>query len=107
MMIATPALACNLNAIPAAERPRYRDLTSRLRGAIVSRSELPDGYAFQLNGTLLSLEEVAAWIALERKCCPFLAFQLSTSGSQSGWSLSLTGPTGVKALLQTEFPPRP
>jgi hypothetical protein len=37
-------LACNITAIPAAQRPRYTELVARLRTAIANRTELPDGY---------------------------------------------------------------
>jgi len=100
---AAPVLACNLKAVSAAERPRYNDLVKRLRAAVRDRSELPDGYSFRLEAKAVTLPEVAEWITLERLCCPFLTFQLSTSGNQADWVLRLTGPAGVKALLETEF----
>lgn len=100
----TPVFACNLKAISAAERPRYNDLTKRLRNAARNRSELPDGYAFKLDSKTISLPEVAEWISMERLCCPFLTLQLSASGDQADWLLKLTGPAGVKPLLQAEFP---
>jgi hypothetical protein len=43
---------------------------------------------------------------MERRWCSFLVFQLSASGDMSEWLLNLTGPEGVKALLQIEFPDR-
>ncbi len=58
----------------------------------------------RLDGHVISLPEVAEWISMKRRCCPFLSFQLSTSGNQSDWILKLTGPERVKALLQAEFP---
>jgi hypothetical protein len=100
----TPVFACNLKAISAAERPRYNDLMKRLRIAARDRSELPDGYAFKLDSKTISLPEVAEWISMERLCCPFLTLQLSASGDQTDWLLKLTGPKGVKPLLQAEFP---
>ncbi len=98
--------ACNLKAISAADRPRYSDLTKRLRAAVRARSELRDGYSFKLNTKGVSLPEVAEWIGLERLCCPFLTFQLSASGNDPHWFLNLTGPDGVKPLLEAEFPAR-
>ena len=100
----SPVIACNLKAIAATERPRYNELMKRLRSAVRDRSELPDGYVFKLSGNSMPLPEVAEWISLERLCCPFLTFQLSTSGDQSDWLLKLTGPAGVKPLLKAEFP---
>lgn len=101
-----PVIACNLKAIGTSDRPRYNDLTKRLRAATRSRSELPNGYAFKLDGKVINLPEVAEWISMERRCCPFLTFQLLASGDKTDWLLELTGPEGVKALLQSEFPTR-
>jgi hypothetical protein len=98
-------ISCNPKAIAAADRPRYNELVKRLRAAIRDRKELPDGYAFTLAGKTLSLTEAAEWIGLERRCCPFLTFGLSASGDRSDWLLTLTGPEGVKALLEAEFRP--
>ena len=103
----SPILACNLKAIGSAERPRYTELMKRLRAAVHDRSELRDGYSFKLDSKSIALSEVAEWVAMERLCCPFLTFQLEASGSQIGWMLKLTGPEGVKPLLQSEFPAQP
>ena len=101
-----PVIACNLKAIKAEERPRYNDLMKRLRGAIRERSSQKDGYAYRLADTAISLPEVAEWMKMERLCCPFLKLQLSAAGRQQDWTLTLTGPAGVKPLLETEFPIR-
>lgn len=101
---AAPVIACNLKAISSADRPRYNDLMKRLRSAVRDRSELSDGFAFTLNGSTIQLPEVAEWMNLERRCCPFLVVQLSVSGEKANGLLTLTGPEGVKALLQMEFP---
>jgi hypothetical protein len=69
-------LACNLTAIPAAKRPRYTELVARLRSAITNRTELPDGYTYQLD---MPLTDLAEWIATERLCCPFLNSHLNVS----------------------------
>jgi hypothetical protein len=97
-------IACNLNAIGSGERPRYNALIKRLRTAIRNRNELPDGYAYRLEQKAITLPEVAEWMALERLCCPFLNFELSAAGPQENWLLTLTGPEGIKPLLQAEFP---
>jgi hypothetical protein len=97
-------IACNLKAIGSSERPRYNDLTKRLRTAVRNRKELSNGYAYQLEQKTITLPEVAEWMSLERLCCPFLRFELSATGQQTNWLLTLSGPVGVKALLQAEFP---
>jgi hypothetical protein len=70
------------------------------------RSEVSNGYVFRLESKLVSLPDAAEWISMERMCCPFLTLQLSASGNQTDWVLTLTGPAGVKSLLDAEFPVR-
>jgi hypothetical protein len=96
-------LACNLNAIPAEELPRYRDLLTRLRASIAQRTELPFGYSYSLNTGSISLPELADWVTLERLCCPFLNFLIEID-ADGGVHLTVRGPKGVKAVLEEEFP---
>ena len=98
-------LVCNLNAIDAGNRPRYKDLVKRLQVGVSGREELPNGYAFRLETKAITLLEVAEWIDLERLCCPFLTLELTPSGSQDDWVLQLTGPTGIKPILEAAFRP--
>jgi GNAT superfamily N-acetyltransferase len=100
----TPPIACNLNAIDSTKRERHSDLRKRLEDTIRDRNEVADGYAFEIDGSGISLPEVAEWIETERLCCPFLTLQLSVFGDRAGWELKLTGPEGVKTFLQAEFP---
>jgi hypothetical protein len=101
---AAPVFACNLRAIRAADRPRYNALVKQVRAAITDRREVQDGYVYHLNRRALSLPEIAEWIEMESLCCPFLTLELSVSGKQPHWLLTLTGQKGVKALLDIEFP---
>jgi hypothetical protein len=95
-------LTCHLAALP--DRTRYRSLSDQLRTAISGAAELPDGYSYSVRGDQLSLAELGDWISLERQCCPFLNFEVSVSGTDTLWWLTLTGPEGVKPLLEREFP---
>lgn len=99
-------LACNLKAIPAVERPHYNDLMNRLRTAVRERRQIPHGYAFRLDAKAIGLREVGEWMSMERLCCPFFSFELSVPAKDEHWVLSLTGPTGVEALIEEEFPTR-
>jgi hypothetical protein len=94
-------LACNPAALT--DPARYQLLSERLRAAISGIAELPDGYSYSVRGDPLSLAELGEWIGLERLCCPFLNFELSVTGANSLWWLTLTGP-GVKPILEREFP---
>src|SRR6266487_30528 len=97
-MDGSPVIACNLDAIGAAERPRYHALVKKLKAAIGERRELPNGYVFTLESEPISSEEIADWISMERLCCPFLEFQVA------GCFLQITGPAGAKAIIESEFP---
>lgn len=90
-------VACNLAAI--GDRARYQRLSSALRTAVTGRAERADGFEYSLDLHILSLDEVREWMTLERECCPFLHFELSTAGR-----LTLTGPEGTKEILDREFP---
>jgi hypothetical protein len=96
-----PPLACNTKAISAADLPRYQELVKRLRSAVDSRREFPDGYTFEVKGTGITLQELAEWMTMERRCCPFLTFKLETAGNRESFSLTLTGPAGVKSILDS------
>ena len=97
-------IACNLSAISPAYRLRYKLLAKQVLSAVMGHTELPSGYQYQLNSKLVSLAECAEWISLERLCCPFLTLQLTVTGEQPNWLLTLTGPDGTKPLLDAEFP---
>jgi hypothetical protein len=100
--MASPVLACNIEAISAAQRPRYNDLVTRLRVAMRDRRELPDGYSYSLDSAKITLPEISEWIAMESQCCPFLTFQLEEA--DEAVRLTMRGPDGSKAVLREEFP---
>jgi hypothetical protein len=106
MITTTASFACNLEAIDPSARPRYNELLNRIRSAMQARTEVASGYVFQMDSKVVTLPEAAEWITMERLCCPFLTLQLSTTGVQPHWLLTLTGPEGVKPLLDAGFPVR-
>ena len=66
-------LACNLGAFDANERQRYGRSRQAIRAATRATKELTDGYRFHLGATSETFLTAAEWIALEHRCCPFLA----------------------------------
>jgi hypothetical protein len=93
-------LACNLKALTAEERKAHKDRTERLfKTAKVS--PIKSGYAVAFPATLWS--EAALWVELERKCCPFLRFQLESAPEGQGVVMRLTGGPGVKQFLADEL----
>ncbi|MGE5413666.1 MAG: hypothetical protein ACM3NW_05785 [Syntrophomonadaceae bacterium] len=105
-------LVCRLDALTAPQRSRQKLLADRLKRAVVERAELPDGYSLTLDlgrlppdvqGLPFCVVEVAEWVDLESRCCPFLDFGIDVRGGGGIVRLRLTGPEGVKALLAEEF----
>src|SRR5882762_6150536 len=92
-------LACVPSAIPETERASHFALARELFVDFAQeRTELPDGYAVRFHSD--AFESVARFVANERKCCPFMNFELSiTQGSGPLW-LRMTGPTGPREVLQ-------
>jgi hypothetical protein len=94
----TPALACIPAAIPLAERPSHFALAMRLfLGQAQEHAKLKDGHAFRFPSG--SLEAVARFIANERKCCPFIAFELTLAPAAASFWLRMTGPEGTRQAL--------
>jgi hypothetical protein len=95
--------ACNLKAFQPAERVRWRELIEQVMSAVVSARELNNGYALRMDTGRTSLVQVAQWIDLERKCCPFFDFQVAVHGEDGSLWLSLTGREGVKQFIDADF----
>jgi hypothetical protein len=95
-------LACDLTAIPAERRAGHQALAARLFGeAAEERRELPDGYAWRFPAE--RYPDVAAFVADERRCCPFLAFALTLAPDGGPLWLHLTGGGPIKLFLQAEL----
>ena|ERR1700674_2531621 len=94
-------IACNLAALNHAERDRLTALLDKLTTGAMHRQELPDGYAYEIRPEKLSFREVAEWVSLESRCCPFLNFRIDLAGGAV--RLQLTGGSGVKQFIQSEM----
>ena len=102
-MTTTVPLACVPGAIPAAERRAHFALAGRLFGAeLRERRALPDGYAYRFDAE--AFDDVARWMANERRCCPFLTFTLELEPDGGPLWVRLAGPAGTRAFLDAELP---
>src|SRR5687768_14639641 len=70
-------VACRLGAFTPEEQTRHSELMKTLLPILESPRELENGFAFPLAATPEQFVAVAEWITLERKCCPFLEFDLN------------------------------
>jgi hypothetical protein len=95
---------CNTKALTAAERVHHKQLTDRI---IATRREIVEtekGYEFQFTPADISLAELADWVAIESKCCPFFDFHLDLEQAGTLLCLRITGEEGIKPFIRTEFP---
>lgn len=96
-------IACNLNALNKTERERRAELAMALRSALREIIPTADGYTFHLDEKENLLTEIAEFVGLERRCCPFLSFQINIDSSNHSISIGLSGREGVKEFLAAEF----
>jgi hypothetical protein len=105
-------IACDPNALSGSQRERHRALGEKLRAAVAGRVELANGYTLVLDldrlppdaaGFPFCVVEVAEWVDLESRCCPFLEFGIEVPAKGRVVRLRLTGGRGVKPFLRTEL----
>ncbi len=95
------SFACNMNALTRAERTDHEKLSQALFASVRERKELPNGYAFRLPAT--AMVDAARWVSLERRCCPFFAFELNQASHDGPLWLKVTGAAGIKTFIRAEF----
>jgi hypothetical protein len=98
-----PPIACDLSALSATERQREAALLHEIGTMTKGTSETPEGYALQLRADAAGFQRVAEWITLERRCCPFLSFELVWKSGEDSPSVRLGGRPGVKEFLAAEI----
>jgi hypothetical protein len=97
-----PILACNVGALdPATRTAHFAWIRHELASLVRAADELPNGMALEL--PVEALAAVAVFIDRERRCCPFLRFELDVAPAGGPLRLRLTGPAGVAELLRAEF----
>jgi hypothetical protein len=99
--IRSEAVACRL---PVAEqRLRQEELSRGLFARHAGMTELADGYEYLFPGDGDLAGDLARFIAMERECCPFLAFELLFAPGEGPIRLRVRGPEGTRAFLDEAF----
>jgi hypothetical protein len=99
-----PPITCNLRALTAAQRKQLNTIGERAIAAITASRDLPDGYAFRLDPARASILDVAQWLDLWRRCCPFYEFQIDFHAADAALWLSVKGRPGVKEYIPVDSP---
>ena len=94
---------CNVKTLTASERARHKKLTEKLMTSRSDTVETDKGYEFQYSPAKVSVAEVAEWVEMESKCCPFFDFHIDLEQEGQLVCLRLTGREGIKAFIRAEF----
>ncbi len=93
--------ACNMRALSRTERQQHRELSSALLARVSEKRELADGFALKLPYD--RFVPAAQWAALERKCCPFLAFTIESERDGGAVWLRITASADAKTFMRAEL----
>ena len=99
-----PPIACNLKALTSEQRNELELLGGRAIAAIAESRDLKDGYAFRIDPAKESVVDVARWLDIWRRCCPFYEFRIDLHAADGGMWLSVTGRPGVKEFIPLDSP---
>ena len=90
-------VACTLG--PAALAARKEALLAQLLQRAERCEALADGYRLTFAATDETLVLIARAVAVERRCCEFLRFQITVEPSGGPVCFDLTGPAGTRQFL--------
>ena len=96
-------IVCDLTVFSLGERQRYLALSQELFAACGKMRELSDGFTFLFPGKSTWCAKIAEWVMLERRCCPFLSFELVFEADRGPVELRLRGPQGTKEFIRGEL----
>ena len=94
-------IACAMAALSPAERDRYDGLRRRVLGAVREVKDTTIGFLVRVDDSA-SAPEIAEWMALEHRCCPFLTLQLVFKDDGTAW-IDIGGSAAIKDFLRDEF----
>jgi hypothetical protein len=94
---------CNAKALNPEERARHQKLTEKLLALRNATAEVDKGYELQFQPRDVSLAELAEWVVMESRCCPFFDFHIDLEQEGALVCLRLTGKEGVKHFIQAKF----
>lgn len=99
-----PPIACRMKALTPAQRIELAHRGEHVISAITASRDLKDGYAFRVDPAKASIVDVAEWLDVWRRCCPFYEFQVDFHAADASIWLSVKGRPGVKEYIPIDSP---
>lgn len=85
---------------------RGEEIAATLFAEVDEVAELPDGYGYRFADGEARLDAILACIAAERRCCPFLTFEVAFAPHGGPVWLRLRGSERIKAFVAETFTTR-
>lgn len=85
---------------------RGEEIAETLFAHVSAVADLPDGYGFRFVDGDAWLDDVMALIAAERRCCPFLTFEMAFEPHGGPLWLRLRGSARIKDFVAEAFTSR-
>ena len=98
-------IACVLGALTPDAQRRERELLELARAAVTRSEATASGYRLHFADGEALLAALGELIALERRCCPFLAFELRSEAEHGAVTLHIGGRDGVREFVGATFVP--
>lgn len=86
-------------------RKREREVLDAIKASVLATEETEEGCSFRFSSSNASLAALNEFIALERRCCPFLDFRMTVPRGDADILLELSGPGGAKEFIAANFRP--
>jgi hypothetical protein len=90
-------IACTLSERELADRKD--GVLAQLLAGVEDTRELADGYELRFPGAADWVRQLGEFVAVERECCSFFAFELRFEPNQGPIMLRLRGPDGVRRFV--------
>lgn len=94
-------IVCTLN--DASFHERERTVLQKIKASIIESNETAEGFAFRFPPDDDSFAMLSEFIALERRCCPFLDFKITVPRGGGDIRLALSGAEGAKEFIAANF----
>jgi hypothetical protein len=94
---------CDRAALSPAERTRHFDvLGPALKARRQAVRELPDGYEIQFASDTQTFQDLAEYVEVERRCCPFFDITLRMTPEHGPLWVRFTGRPGTKQFIEAD-----
>jgi hypothetical protein len=95
--------ACDLEALPVAQRSTHEDLLGTLQRECLDVVEEDEAMVLRYPARPELLRMAGEWIGLERMCCGFLSFELKAVAGDDGFTIRIGDGAEVMEFVQANF----